>query len=65
MIIQQHKSGKFITTYKTFKLKLHGLPFEISKVQIDNEEIAFKDIKLNGDNSLVLTKEFTELHIMA
>ncbi|WP_242083563.1 glycoside hydrolase family 31 protein [Aestuariivivens sediminis] len=65
LIIQQHKSGKFITTYKTFKLDLHGLPFKISKVQVDNVEIKFKDIKLNGDNTLVLTKEFTELHIMA
>jgi len=27
LIIQQHKSGKFITTYKTFKIKLHGVPF--------------------------------------
>ncbi len=65
LIIQQHKSGKFITTYKTFKLSLHGLPFKISKVQVDNEEILFKDIKLNGDNTLVINKEFTELHIMA
>ncbi|WP_298532126.1 glycoside hydrolase family 31 protein [uncultured Algibacter sp.] len=65
LIIQQHKSGKFITTYKTFKLNLHGLPFKISEVEIDNEVIPFKDLKLNGDNTLVLTKEFTELHIMA
>ena len=65
LIIQQHKSGKFITTYKTFKLNLHGLPFKISKVEIDNVVIPFKDLKLNGDNTLVLTKEFSELHIMA
>jgi alpha-glucosidase len=65
LIIQQHKTGKFITTYKTFKLNLHGLPFKISKVEVDNVEIPFTDIKLNGDNTLVLKKEFTELHIMA
>ena len=65
LIIQQHKSGKFITTYKTFKLNLHGLPFEISKIEIDNVQIPFKDLKLNGDNTLTITKEFTELHIMA
>ncbi|ALJ05637.1 glycosyl hydrolase [Pseudalgibacter alginicilyticus] len=65
LIIQQHKSGKYITTYKTFKLNLHGLPFKISKVEIDNVIIPFEEIKLNGDNTLVLTKEFTELHIMA
>ncbi|MFL1010523.1 glycoside hydrolase family 31 protein [Flavisericum labens] len=65
LIIQQHKSGKYVTTYKTFKLNLHGLPFKISKIEVDNVEIPFKNLKLNGDNTLTLTKEFTELHIMA
>jgi len=65
LIIQQHKSGKFITTYKTFKIKLHGMPFKISKIQVDNVEIAFEDIKVNGDNTIIISKEFTELHIIA
>jgi alpha-glucosidase len=64
LIIQQHKSGKYITTYKTFKLNLHGLPFKIKKIQVDNVEIPFKDVELNGDDTLVITKEFTELHIV-
>tara|TARA_R110002073_G_scaffold57778_4_gene146636 strand:- start:34107 stop:36509 length:2403 start_codon:yes stop_codon:yes gene_type:complete len=63
LIIQQHKAGKYSTEYKTFKVKLHGLPFKISKIQIDNEEILFEDVKLNGDNTLIIDKEFTELHI--
>jgi len=65
LIIQQHKSGKFITEYETFKLKLHGLPFEISTIQIDNEEILFEKVKVNGDNTLIVDKNFTQLHIMA
>ena len=65
LIIQQHKTGKYITTYKTFKLNLHGLPFKISKIEVDNVEIPFSKLKLNGDNTLTLDKEFTELHIMA
>ena len=65
LIIQQHKSGKFDASYKTFKLNLIGLPFKISTIQIDNEEIKFEDIKVNGDNILIVDKEFTELHIMA
>ena len=64
LIIQQHKSGKYITTYKTFKMKLHGLPFNVSKIQIDNEEIAFEDVKVNGDNTIIISKDFTELHII-
>ena len=64
LIIQQHKSGKFITKYKTFRLHLVGIPFVISKIQIDNEEILFEDVKVNGDNTLIIDKNFTELHIM-
>ncbi|MFB9056844.1 glycoside hydrolase family 31 protein [Mariniflexile ostreae] len=66
LIIQQHKSGKFMTTYKTFKLNIHGLPFKIKTIQIDNVETSFNDLNLNGDdNTLIIDKEFTELHIMA
>ena len=64
LIIQQHKSGKFITIYKTFKMKLHGLPFKVLKIQIDNEEIEFEDVKVNGDNTIIISKDFTELHII-
>ncbi|MCF6223195.1 MAG: glycoside hydrolase family 31 protein [Flavobacteriaceae bacterium] len=64
LIIQQHKSGKFITSYTTFKIKLHGLPFNIKKIQVDNEEIAFEDVKVNGDNTIIISKDFTELHII-
>lgn len=64
LIIQQHMSGKFETSYETFKIKLHGLPFKIDRVEVDNEIIAFSDIKLNGDNTMEIKKNFTELHII-
>jgi len=64
LIIQQHKSGKYITTYNTFKLNLIGLPFEIKKIEIDNVEILYKDIKFTKDDKLIIDKDFNELHIM-
>ncbi|MCR8667271.1 glycoside hydrolase family 31 protein [Aestuariibaculum sp. M13] len=64
LIIQQHKLGKYTTPYDTFKLQLHGLPFKIKKVIIDKVEYSFKDIKLNGDNSFIINKDFTDLHIL-
>jgi len=64
LIIQQHKAGKFNANYSTFRLKLIGVPFKISKIQIDNEEILFENVKVNGDNTLIIDKEFSELHIM-
>ena len=63
LTIQQFKSGKYTTSYETFKINLHGLPFKILKVQIDKEEILFKDLKMNRDNSFEVSKEFTEIHI--
>ncbi|MEN3323765.1 glycoside hydrolase family 31 protein [Mariniflexile soesokkakense] len=65
LIIQQFKSGKYITPYETLKIKFHGLPFNITKIQIDNEEVLFEDVKLNGDNTIIVSKEFTELHVIS
>ena len=63
LIIQQFKDGTFITSYETFKLQLHGLPFKIASVAVDNELVSLDDIKLNGNNVIELSKEFTQLHI--
>ena len=64
LILQQHKSGRFDADYKTFKIHLHGLPFKISKIEVDNEEIDLKKVKPNGDNILIVDKDFNELHII-
>ena len=63
LIIQQFKDGTFITSYSTFKLNLHGLPFVIESVSVDNELVSLEDIKLNGNNVIEVSKEFTQLHI--
>jgi alpha-glucosidase len=62
--IQQFKSGKFITSYNTFELNLHGMPFKIGCVKVDNEEISISEI-MKDDFILVISKEFTDLHIIA
>lgn len=64
LIIQQHKEGKYVTSYETFMMKFHGLPFKIKTVQLDNVEIPFSEIKLNGDNTMVIDKNFSQLHII-
>jgi alpha-glucosidase len=64
LIIQQFKDGNYITTYETFKLNLMGLPFKIKAIQLDNETIDLKDVKMNGNNTIHVTKNFTNLHIL-
>ena len=64
LIIQQHKEGKYEATYKTFKLNIHALPFEINEIQIDNETVTLEQIKNNGIVSLVIDKNFSEIHLI-
>lgn len=64
LIIQQHKEGKFTSNYDIFELKIHGLPFKIKEIELDNEIIDLGEVEMNGDNSMKINKEFTELHII-
>ncbi len=64
LIIQQHKEGKYVTKYDTFKLNFHGLPFKVGSVQLDNVNIPLSEVKLNGDNTMVVDKNFSEIHLI-
>ena len=64
LIIQQHKEGKYTTKYTKFKLDLKRLPFEIKSVYVDNQRAPLSSLKVNGNTSLVVDKNFTELHII-
>ena len=65
LIINQFKEGKFITEYTQFKVCIHGLPFEIGEIQVDNEVIPLKHLKINGTHSMTIDKNFSELHLIA
>ena len=64
IIIQQHKEGTFETSYSKFKINLKGLPFKVKKIEIDNEKVTLEQIQFNGDNFLIIDKDFSELHII-
>ena len=61
LTLQQFKSGKYITSYDTFKINIHGLPFKITSIEVDNEKIDIS--KINGNVTFVVTKEFREIYI--
>ncbi len=63
LTIQQFKSGKFTTSYNTFKINIHGLPFKIKKIEVDNEEIDIS--RINGNVTFEVTKEFREIYIVS
>ena len=64
LIIQQFKDGSYITPYTTFQINLIGLPFRIERIQVDNEEVGLDEVRLNGDNTIVVGKNFSVLHII-
>lgn len=64
LILQQHKEGKFDASYTDFILVFHNLPFTITSIQVDNVEIPLKNLKANGKNSIIINKEFNELHLV-
>lgn len=63
LIIQQFKDGSFITSYDTIKMQFHGLPFKIGKIEVDNEEVSLESLKYDGNASIEVGKDMTELHV--
>jgi alpha-glucosidase len=63
LIIQQHTEGTFETQYSRFKINLKGLPFKVKRIELDNEKITLDQVQLNGDNSVIIGKDFTEIHL--
>ncbi|MBT8312712.1 MAG: DUF5110 domain-containing protein, partial [Flavobacteriaceae bacterium] len=64
LIIQQFKDGTYITPYEQFRINLLGLPFKIKAIEVDNVQVPLQEIKPNGDNTILVSKDFTELHII-
>lgn len=64
LIIQQHKEGKYVTPYSKFKLDLKRLPFTIKTIEVDNQVTELSTLKLNGNTTLVVDKNFSELHLI-
>lgn len=66
VILQQHKNGTFVTGYEKLLLKFFGLPFEVTKIQIDNVFYELSDLDYDIEKKwLRVPKDFTEIHVSA
>ena len=63
LAIQQFKDGDFVPSYTSFRLNLHGLPFTIESVEVDNEVVPLNQVKPNGNNVIEVVKNFTQVLI--
>jgi alpha-glucosidase len=64
LVIQQFKEGKFEVNYSKYRINLHALPFKVKRIYIDNERADFEPLGFDG-KTLLIDKDFTELHITA
>lgn len=63
MVLQQFKSGNFITEYDSFKIELIGLPFVPKKIQVDNVYVSLDDVHFDKKKmTLKVSKDFSEIH---
>ena len=63
LTLRQHKQGKYVTTYETFKINLYGLPFDVNSIKIDNEEVSLEDVQFKN-RTLIVSKAFTNIQII-
>lgn len=64
LVLTQFKDGKFDVPYQKYEVKLKGLPFRIKSIYIDNERANPETLAFDND-TLIIDKDFTELHITA
>lgn len=64
LMIQQHKEGNYENGYQNFAINLHCLPFKVTKILVDNEEISLEEALYNGHNLLHINKDFTLLQLI-
>ncbi len=65
IILQQHKAGTFVTEYDTIEIKLIGLPFTVTEIEIDNVVVDLKTLQFNSEsNTFLVPKDFHEIHIV-
>jgi alpha-glucosidase len=62
LTIRHHKQGKFETSYKTFKINLFGLPFEVKKIKLNNEYVDLSNVNYEN-RTLIVPANFTNIQI--
>ena len=66
IIIQQHKTGSFITEYEKMRFRMIGVPFTVVSVEIDNVTVELTEVEYNADaQTFVVPKDFNELHLVS
>ncbi len=61
--VQQHREGNFEPTYTRYRIHLHGLPFPILGIRVNNLEIDLSQYQADG--YLTVDRNFDDLRILA
>ncbi len=60
LVIYQHKTGKYFTDYENYEVVLHGMPFAIKTIRLNNEEHP-ADQFLTENGSYLIPKYFNDV----
>ncbi|WP_416442293.1 glycoside hydrolase family 31 protein [Leeuwenhoekiella sp. A16] len=65
LILHQHKTGTYDTSYDTIAIKLIGLPFKIKEIEIDNVKQNLNSLDFKKEYQILkVPKNFTEIDIL-
>ena len=65
LILHQHKTGTYETSYDTIAIKLIGLPFKIKEIEIDNVKQNLNSLDFKKEYQILkVPKNFTEIDIL-
>jgi len=65
LIIQQHIEGNFKGDTKKFKLRIHGLPFQVDTVQLDNQIQDKANLFESDSQTITIDENFTEIDLIS
>ncbi len=64
VIVQQHKTGTYLTEYDMMRIQFIGLPSKITVIEFDNVVVPLEGMQYDEETqTIVVPKNFTELHI--
>ncbi len=63
LTVRRHKQGEFEPEYTSYKMNVIGLPFEVTRIKVNNEDVSFDEVSFDG-SSLILPKDFNNMQLI-
>ncbi len=61
LVIYQQKSGKYFTEYDNYEIVLHGLPFQVEKIRLNNLQEDKASDYMTSKGTYMIPKDFNDI----